>query len=116
MGASTGAGGSQGDGVNAPARSRVAIRAGDRQVDVAIPSGASVYDALRDVGVDLGDGDVAVVDSTGRALDRYAATGADLVDGAVLHVVRRGGRASGVIIFVLPEPFHRGDPAATTQG
>lgn len=77
--------------MNPPARSRVALLVGERRVDVAIPAATTLYDALRDVGVDLDAPGVAVVDSTGRSLDRYAATGADLVDGAVLHVVRRGG-------------------------
>lgn len=81
--------------MNAPPRTRVAVRVGERQVDVAIPQGATLYDALRELGVDLGDPRVVVVDSTGRALDRYAATGADLVDGAVLHVVSKAGPARG---------------------
>lgn len=81
--------------MNPPARSRVALLVGERRVDVAIPAATTLYDALRDVGVDLDAPGVAVVDSTGRSLDRYAATGADLVDGAVLAVVRRGGARDG---------------------
>ncbi|GEN80904.1 hypothetical protein [Actinotalea fermentans] len=81
--------------MNPPARSRVALLVGERRVDVAIPAGTTLYDALRDVGVDLDAPGVAVVDSTGRALDRYGATGADLVDGAVLHVVRGSGSGRG---------------------
>lgn len=77
--------------MNPPARTRVALHVGASRLDVAIPAGATLYDALRDLGVDLGDPSVSVVDATGHALDRYGATGADLVDGAVLTVVRRGG-------------------------
>lgn len=79
--------------MNAPAMSRVALHVGEHRVDVAIPAGITLYDALREVGVDLDAPGVSVVDSTGRALNRYSATGEDVVDGAVLHVVRRGGPA-----------------------
>lgn len=80
--------------MNAPAMSRVALHVGEHRVDVAVPAGTTLYDALREVGVDLDAPGVSVVDSTGRALNRYGATGDDIVDGTVLHVVHRGGAAA----------------------
>lgn len=57
--------------MNAPVRSRVGLRVGDRTLDVAIPSGVPLYEVLREVGVDLDDPNVAVVDSAGRRVELY---------------------------------------------
>lgn len=73
--------------MNAPVRSRVGLRVGDRTLDVAIPSGVPLYEVLREVGVDLDDPNVAIVDSAGRRVELYSTTGDELVDGAVLSVV-----------------------------
>lgn len=63
------------------------LRVGGRTVDVAIPAGVPLYEALRAVDVDLGDAHLALVDSAGRPVDRYSTTGDQLTDGALLHVV-----------------------------
>lgn len=70
-------------------RSLVALRLGDRSVDVAVPHGASVYDVLRAAGADLDDPALTVVDSGGNQLDPYSTTGDQLSDGSVLHVLTR---------------------------
>lgn len=74
------------------ARSRVALRVGDRTLDVAIPQGLPVYEVLREAGVDLDDAALTIVDSAGHPVDLYSATGDQLPDGTVLHVLRRGSR------------------------
>jgi len=75
--------------VDAPARSRVGLRVGGRTVDVAIPAGVPLYEALRAAGVDLDDTHLALVDSVGRPVDRYSTTAEQLTDGSVLHAVTR---------------------------
>lgn len=77
--------------MNAPARSRIGFRVGDRTVDVAIPTGTPVHEALREIGVDLDDPRTVLVDSSGHELDRYSTTADNLTDGSVLHVVTRTG-------------------------
>lgn len=67
---------------------RVGLRLAERTVDVAVPHGVPVYEALRAAGVALDDPALAVVDSAARVVDVYAVTGDQLVDGAVLHLVR----------------------------
>lgn len=74
------------------ARSRVALRVGDRSLDVAIPQGLPVYEVLREAGVDLDDAALTIVDSAGHPVDLYSATGDQLPDGTVLHVLRRAPR------------------------
>ncbi|NCT89739.1 hypothetical protein GXB85_02050 [Cellulomonas sp. APG4] len=71
---------------------RVGLRLAERTVDVAVPHGVPVYEALRAAGVALDDPALAVVDSAARVVDVYAVTGDQLPDGAVLHLVtsRRG--------------------------
>lgn len=85
--------------MDAPARSRVGLRVGGRTVDVAIPAGVPLYEALRAVGVSLDDPHLALVDSAGRPVDRYSTTGDQLTDGAVLHVVSAApsGRAAAAL-------------------
>lgn len=97
--------------MDAPARSRVGLRVGGRTVDVAIPAGVPVYEALRAAGVDLDDTHLALVDSVGRPVDRYSTTADDLTDGAVLHVVSLApsGRATKARTA-------DADPAATRPG
>lgn len=74
----------------APALTRVGLRLGDRTVDVAVPHGVPVYEVLRAAGVALDDPALVVVDSGAQVVDVYAVTGDQLLDGAVLHVVRSG--------------------------
>jgi hypothetical protein len=94
--------------VEAPIRSRVGLQVGGRSYDVAIPAGVALYEVLREVGVDLGDPALAVVDSAGHQVDRYSTTGDQLVDGSVLHVVSSAqvGRAASRAV-------RTDDPAAT---
>lgn len=75
--------------MNVPVRSRIGFRVGGRTVDVAIPAGTSVHEALREIGVDLDDPAMTLVDSTGQEVDRYSTTVDHLPDGSVLHVVTR---------------------------
>ena len=94
--------------MDAPVRSRVGLQVGGRTIDVAIPAGVPLYEVLREVGIDLDDAALAVVDSTGRPVDRYSTTSDDLVDGSVLHLVSsaRVGRAAS-------RAEQPGDPAST---
>ncbi|MBO1752398.1 hypothetical protein J4G33_11360 [Actinotalea sp. BY-33] len=71
------------------ARTRLSIVLGDRSYDLAVPVGAPLYEALRAVEIEIADPSVTVVDSTGRHVDLYGTGDTGLLDGAVLHVLRR---------------------------
>ncbi|WP_250447070.1 hypothetical protein, partial [Actinotalea sp. C106] len=71
------------------ARTRLSIVLGDRSYDLAVPVGAPLYEALRAVEIEIADPSVTVVDSTGRHVDLYGTGDSGLLDGAVLHVLRR---------------------------
>ena len=90
--------------MTAPDRALVGLQVGERRVDVAVPHELALYEVLRTLDVDLDDPRLVVVDSAGRLLDVYATRGAELSDGAVLHVLgaraasaegARGGHAVG---------------------
>lgn len=73
---------------------RVALQFSSYRVDVLLPDGLRVADALRSVGVDPEAPGTVVVTSDGTALDLSIPAGEVVSDGAVLHIsaAPRGGR------------------------
>lgn len=68
---------------------RVVLQFSAHHVDVMVPAGLRLSDALRSVGVDPGDPTVLVVASDGTPVDTARTAAETLEDGAVLHISAR---------------------------